>query len=296
LLGCLLARDRSERPSSAAQVRDTLRGLLLGETLRAVAGNPSLHDLSASELGRIVGSGRDPTPLAVPLATQREAAERDRANLAEPVAGKKITVPTPIARAVVRARTVLTHVRKGVSDTSMPRRHLALGCAAAAACAVALTCLLSWALGDGGEVGRTAKREHATEPSPAVAPPAAVESESPRELDTPTDLAAFETQLVSGASARDRGAAARAILDHAPQEEVPPVLQKLAELEGARGCRDKREIVVGLGRLGDARALPALRRLDEQPRNRCGNLFRRRDCLGCLREELRQAVDALDDP
>ncbi len=62
----LLARDRKDRPESAAAVRETLRGLVLGATLHAVAsGEVAIPAIGTTELAG--ASQREPTPMRVSL-------------------------------------------------------------------------------------------------------------------------------------------------------------------------------------------------------------------------------------
>ena len=100
-------------------------------------------------------------------------------------------------------------------------------------------------------------------------------------------------ELASEKSTAKRRRAAKKIDDYKPSSEVPAFAKKVAELELERDCDDKKKVVVELGALGDSRALPALKRIDGVSRTRCGRVFKR-DCYGCLREELEAAISALD--
>ena len=107
---------------------------------------------------------------------------------------------------------------------------------------------------------------------------------------SPELSAAVET-LSTSSDRRAREAAATLLLAAPASEPVPAYAKALAELDRARSCRSKKEIVVRLGEIGDDDALPYLRRLRDTPRNGCGFLGTR-DCLGCLRDELETAYGA----
>jgi hypothetical protein len=65
-----------------------------------------------------------------------------------------------------------------------------------------------------------------------------------------------------------------------------------AELELTTRCNEKKAIVMRMRDQGDAGALPYLRRLEATPKRGCG-MVRMSDCLGCLRRELSDTLDAL---
>ena len=83
--------------------------------------------------------------------------------------------------------------------------------------------------------------------------------------------------------------AARWITERATEEDVPEFALALAELELARGCRSREEIVRRLQDIGDVRALAAIERWSRKPRRGCGFL-RLRDCHACIRDDLREAA------
>jgi serine/threonine-protein kinase len=95
-----------------------------------------------------------------------------------------------------------------------------------------------------------------------------------------------------GADDREvRRAAAESLLT-TPADELPPMVQTTAELELARGCRPRKDAIIRLGEIGDARALPALERLADTPRRGCGFLGSK-DCLRCLRDDLDTVIAGL---
>ena len=65
------------------------------------------------------------------------------------------------------------------------------------------------------------------------------------------------------------------------------------DLRSASRCTERKEVVVRLKALGDERALPTLRWFDRQPRRGCG-FIKLEDCYGCMRTELKEAIEALE--
>jgi serine/threonine-protein kinase len=95
-----------------------------------------------------------------------------------------------------------------------------------------------------------------------------------------------------GADDRDVRRSAAEILLARPPEGLTPVAKAAAELELARGCRERKDAIVELGELGDASVLPALERLAATPRRGCGFLGTK-DCHRCLRDDLEAVVTQL---
>lgn len=120
-----------------------------------------------------------------------------------------------------------------------------------------------------------------TTPVVAEVPPA--KDDEPSRPPFPLD------ELLEGRRA-ERAAAAHAVL--ARLDEAPPFAVAVARLELARECETKERQLRALTRLGDPRALPAVRRAARLPRDGCG-LLGRRDCFACLRETADRALGAL---
>ncbi len=285
LVAKLLDREKDNRPQSAAEVREALRSLLLGATLQAVAsGEHELPRIGTTELAG--AADREPTPLGVPLGSRKARAVQPP-SVAQTAAGTpaaKGVIPTPVrkATAAATARTALAldQVKREVERRGLPARAVAIGCAGLAVVTLAIVGI-SMAVG-GSPPPRFIKQEH-HHPLPL---PEEVPEPVGTELEVPDALAQPMADLMLSEEQRDRRAAARAVLDHEPQDEVPPFLVSVAELEDARSCRDKKEQVERLQQIGDPRALPALERIDAEPRDGCRRMFRRYDCYQCLREEL----------
>jgi serine/threonine-protein kinase len=91
----------------------------------------------------------------------------------------------------------------------------------------------------------------------------------------------------------DRNDAADALLSHVPPDEVPLYARRVARLQLARTCSEKRSEVAQLAEAKDARALPALIRLSQKPRTGCGRKHRE-DCFACLREPLEALIAQLE--
>ena len=73
-------------------------------------------------------------------------------------------------------------------------------------------------------------------------------------------------------------------------ESTPGSLAALvAAFELERDCDDRKRLLRSIVTLGDARVVPFLTRFEESPRRGCG-MFRRQDCLGCMRGELEEAL------
>jgi hypothetical protein len=113
--------------------------------------------------------------------------------------------------------------------------------------------------------------------------------------DVPPELADTVTVLLGtgSAAAKGRKSAAERVLAHQPAEAVPLYLRHTAALEKASSCPGKRGVLEKIEATGDARVLPALRRLSATRRRGCG-FFSSQDCLECLREPLARLIGRLD--
>ncbi|MGE0788560.1 MAG: protein kinase [Sandaracinaceae bacterium] len=292
LIGRMLTRDRTERPGSAAEVRETLKRLVLSAQLSRIAsGEHSLPDVGAA----LAGDAMRPSP-----PSPREAATRN---------GRS---PSGIAPTIMASTASSGAVRPAPSriDLSALRTVptpllLAVGGVFAAAFLVVTVAVGLFAFAGDDEVGaKNPSRADGSTTTPE--PPLGGEDDGRSILDVlvpdpprpapravPEGLAQANSDLMSSERARTRTAAARQILSYPDAESVPRFLTASAEIERERGCEARRLRVVELGELGDIRALPMLQRLEATPRNQCGNLFRRRDCLACLRDDLDVALRAL---
>ncbi|MCC6877764.1 MAG: serine/threonine protein kinase, partial [Sandaracinaceae bacterium] len=280
----LLERERDLRPASAGEVRDALRRLMVDATLQAVAsGEHPLPALTSSQLA--TASRRDPTPLAVP---STRASTRVEAGTA-PTMAVGLSVQRPAVAEPAPATTATTSARPQISLHSLPKPALAvgLGCAGLAALTFVIV-TLTWAFSDGDPSVHWGK---GAQPAPAVLE--AQRNSAADHTPIPAALLASAGTLMQSDQRRERREAADAVLAYQPATDVPPFLYAAAELENARTCRERQEQVLLIEQYGDPRALPALERIDAEPRNRCGNLFRRSDCHACLRDDLTRTLAVL---
>jgi hypothetical protein len=92
---------------------------------------------------------------------------------------------------------------------------------------------------------------------------------------------------------RERRRAARWLVAYDPPGDVPEWALATARMINTRTCEEKRAEVARIVTLGADEALPTLIRMHQSPPNQCGPFFRRTDCFGCMREELREAIEDL---
>jgi serine/threonine-protein kinase len=113
----------------------------------------------------------------------------------------------------------------------------------------------------------------------------------PAEAALPAALAGHAETLLD-LTAKGRFKAAEAVLAHEPAAEVPAWLRGLALLEKAESCDAKRAAVKRIAEAGDKRGLPTLQALAKTPRKGCGT-FKNNDCLDCMRQTLKNALEEL---
>ena len=123
--------------------------------------------------------------------------------------------------------------------------------------------------------------------------------DSPRfvveESDLPDGLKDALHMILEEDDRQLRRAAAELVASYEDPSQIPPHLLAVAELElnRGKGCRLMTESIVKIAEAGDARALPALLRLEATPTTGCGPR-RNRDCIGCLRDPLESAITVLN--
>jgi serine/threonine-protein kinase len=76
-------------------------------------------------------------------------------------------------------------------------------------------------------------------------------------------------------------------------DELDDWMRASIGLRFANGCSEHREYIDALVATEDPRALRILRFYDRQPPNGCGT-FNRKDCYGCIRKDLAEAISALE--
>ena len=109
----------------------------------------------------------------------------------------------------------------------------------------------------------------------------------------PVELAEPAQTVIDGKTLRERRAAAAKLLAYKPADRVYPYLRTIAELESARSCRARKVLLAKMGKERDDHYLPTLRRLNRTSRSGCGFLSLS-DCLSCIRDDLRDALDAIE--
>ena len=266
----LLSGPPSKRPDAAGPVRDTLRRLALTQT----APPPPGSSMIAASLRAAL-----PAVLAPPRSRKTRILDEWEA---------------------LRARRWV-----------MP--------AIAGAFAVVLTCSL-WMGDDADERVLADEAASVVEDPPARLPPASPKppGDRPRKADPPKtpeampsppgtapsppvgdkpplppELAQPLATLLQSDEKRARKRAAETIVEHKPKEAVPVYALNVAWLEKAGNCANKRGVVEKMDAAGDARVLPALKRLAGTRRKGCG-FFNSQDCLDCLRENLARTIGRLE--
>ena len=114
----------------------------------------------------------------------------------------------------------------------------------------------------------------------------------PLDVDVPAALVESIDAVLTHEDRNVRKEAAMELLRHEPGTDVPPFARAVARLENSQGCKPMTAAIVEIARLGDPRAIPALERLAASPTTGCGNR-KDKDCIGCLREPLAEALSAL---
>jgi serine/threonine-protein kinase len=111
--------------------------------------------------------------------------------------------------------------------------------------------------------------------------------------DVPEELKGNLKALLEGKTLRERREAGQALLSYGAQDRIAEWVRTLAELEVATSCKIRRDVIERMRQKPDERFLPALRRRHEARRSGCGFLGFE-DCQGCIRTDLKRAVEELD--
>ena len=128
---------------------------------------------------------------------------------------------------------------------------------------------------------------------PAPSRDEATPAEPPTKTGLPAALEPDFDRLVAAEEREERVSAANAMLSHLPIEEIPAYVRRIAYLQLAKTCQQKRDEIAELAEIGDPRALPLLVRMSQKPRSGCGKKHRE-DCLACLRKPLQDLIDELE--
>jgi serine/threonine-protein kinase len=257
----LVALSAAQRPDHAAEVRDELRRLAQAETSPAWVLPASLTRIS--------------TPLiahARPHVTRAIAAYK-----AQPKAVQRTLAGAALAAVVVPLLL-------------MPSKPPPPSAAAPLAAAASEPMSSETARAPAPTPAAPSMLERVVRAATGSAPPAAPAKTEPA---LPAALTEAASDVVEGKTARARRAAAKKLLAHQPREQVPAHLRVLAEFENARSCKAQKASLGTMEEQLDPRYLPTLRRLDRQRRSGCGFLDLS-DCLSCIREDVREALDAIE--
>jgi serine/threonine-protein kinase len=266
LVAQLLARSRDARPERAAQVRDVLRTLSFQVSIAAAAaptGGGSTARLQAIGAAPGLQTGNAITGVG--------------------------TLPTMVASSTTAAPRSSPDVLARLLETAraLPRPLLALGCALPVLAVLGLVVTVASSGGRDAPV--------AGAPSPPSFLPSFLPSAPPPPPEVPAALERDVDTLLNSDQRQRRVEAARVVLAYRKLDDLPPHLRLLAELETARGCREKKPIIVRLGELGDARALPSVERVAAV--RSAGGMFGlgASDPYECMRGELGVTLGVLRD-
>jgi len=162
-------------------------------------------------------------------------------------------------------------------------KALALGCAGLAALALLVTIAM---VASGGD-------DTPADPKATAAEPGLIRELLSPAAPVPPEVTARVEAMQSERRLRDRRQAARWLIGHEPVSDVPDWARITAKMIVARPCEEKRALLAELVDLDAEEALPAVLRMYRAPRNQCGNLFSRRDCFSCMREDIESAIEDL---
>lgn len=160
---------------------------------------------------------------------------------------------------------------------------------AGAGLGVVVLLALAFGGGDEQEVELPPPPQAAASASAAPPPSAGLPSRQSLLAEVPPAYVDAAQVLLLSEERKERQRAGTAIADapEADKAAIPEYLRNLAWIEKVSSCDTKRAILLRIETADDLRALWALRILDRSPRDGCsGGWFSRKDCLGCLREDL----------
>jgi len=125
-------------------------------------------------------------------------------------------------------------------------------------------------------------------------PPSMIDSApgAPTESGLPPELDPLLHQLIRAESRELRVSAAKDLIAYVPMESVPTYVRRMAYLQLATRCVDKKAELTELAALKDVRTLPMLLDLADRPKGGCGKR-KREDCLACLRDTLAAVIGEL---
>lgn len=302
LVASLLARRADDRPADATIVREQLRAIAQLETSESPRWrtgarwvNPALRE---TPVVRTPVSG---TSRAVPRASAEFAAmpstDAFAATMPPPADTGRASAAWLDPPAVVVGAESEGPVKGRRKNTSTTAWLVTLLVTTILGAAVFLVATGQLEVRPQGQVKEVAQRvaQELNLPPPAAQKPKIEHSPAPAPTKTGLPLALepdYERLLVAE-ERDDRVSAANVMLGHLPIEEIPSYVRRLAYLQLAKTCLQKRDEIAQLAELGDPRALPLLVRMSQKPRIGCGKK-RKEDCLACLRKPLESLIAALE--
>ncbi|MFT3925333.1 MAG: protein kinase [Myxococcales bacterium] len=320
LVASLLARRADNRPNDATLVREQLRAIAqldVSEQPRWRTGSrrvgPGLRDTRTPTTGTVnmppanqnTQPNTQPNLFPPPVVPATRSSVSTAAPLPQaPTDAFAATVPPPAGGTGAMLMAALPEEQKPALSSLPPKKKR--GSWVAWLITLLLTTILGAAVflvatgqievrpqGQVAEVAQVvAQQLNLPPPKPADADHES-EPSGPTKTGLPAALEPDFERLVAAEERDDRVNAANAMLGHLPIEEIPQYVRRMAYLQLAKTCPQKRDEITQLAEIGDARALPLLVRMSQKPRNGCGKKHRE-DCLACLRKPLEDLIDVLE--
>ncbi len=262
LIGSLLERSPDARPANAELVRHELMKL-------------------ASEVKRSESSAHTAAALETLQMTQGEATRPD-------VSGAGLSASKPKPKPKPKAPALDANRRKLLMMIGIPL-------------ALLLVVVLVRSLGGSGDEPRETdeqaeakKPDKGDEKTKKAAPTPATVIKTPsgpieEQGEMPKSVAGWVKTVSTSSSDGRRKKAAKEILKYEPEDEVPEVARLVAELQMAERCAEKKIFVEKLAALRDPRGARTLQRYEPRGFHACG----RRDCYGCMRQAMADALRAM---
>jgi serine/threonine-protein kinase len=199
------------------------------------------------------------------------------------------TAPTMLADSQASPRVTTENLTTASPELPVPPKVLGLGCAALAALGLVVVVGIAALSGD-DETAETSKPTNAQTTGQGGFMGGLLD---PVEEPVPPEVLEQIDEMQHGRRLRDRRRAARRLIRWDPRDDVPEWALATARIVDSRRCEDKKAELEHLVDLDASEALPTLLRMHHAPPNQCGPFFRRTDCFGCMRAELRAAIEEL---
>jgi hypothetical protein len=200
--------------------------------------------------------------------------------------------PTP----AVSGRTVAAPTGPNANGAPTAADRPATGSRTMLWIAAAVVLVVVLAIVAGGEEAPTSEPARTGTIAAQSGPPTVKRSGEKRELasrrdllkDLPEEFAEHGRALLLSTSREERAAAGAAMTaaEGRDRAKIPAYFLQIAAFETAEDCEGRRSILREIAAADDVRVVWALRSWLEQPTNEC----RGRDCLGCLRADLKRVA------